>query len=205
MSPRLDPEKQRNICQMMFGSPPQPLCPSQLPLNQDVMLGVQYFVLQGVSQKIAVDKVSHNILEIWSRTQMQTIANSSVQRKVSHLMDLFKNERLGYHFDNRTGNFRYASGKRSKKIGKYKFNFDFSKNAKKLFDIANHIPPSESKFYKDQKGPRKEHRYASLSFVLPSSGQSDSNNNQSQAECIVNNVDIEAEEESYSDSSNLFS
>ena len=149
----------RNAEVSVFGAVPKLMSETQLPLTRDVGLHVAELELGGLGRGEAIAETARKIEHIYKTgASINTIALTSIQRKIKTLLQQKRALKKGQSVDVRTG--KSNQGKFRKKKGN-------SKRAKerledKLDDIflvksSDPVPQLEEDFYQDQCNQRQMH------------------------------------------------
>ena len=150
----------RNVEVSTFGAAPKLMSETQLPLARDVGLHVAELELGGMRQAEAVVETSKKIQSIYKEgASINTIALTSIQRKIKTLLQQKRAQRKGQCVDLRTGK-KFDQGKQRKKKGnsrRSKVKLEDRLNDIFLVKSAEPVPEIEQEFYQDQCNQRRMH------------------------------------------------
>lgn len=149
---------ERNAERSVFGAAPKLMSETQLPLTRDVGLHVAELELGGLGRREAIEETAQKIEHIYNYASINTIALTSIQRKIKTLLQLKRARKKGQSVDVRTG--KANQGKfRKKKGNSHRSKEKLEDKLDDLFLVksADPVPQLEEEFYLDQCNQRQMH------------------------------------------------
>ena len=136
-------------------SRPRPLPSQQLPLYRDVDLALEDAkVHKQMSPAEAVNKVTDEVINLYTRSSISTINPVKIKQKVASVLELRRNHIKNIAEDSRTGKVRDQFKHRKRKKNGLTNKIKLREVQDKIFEVKKDVPDLEMEFYKDQCGTR---------------------------------------------------